>query len=273
MGDTDCVRFLQWALPQMGFRWPGFRKVRRQVCKRIARRWRELGLSDLEGYRTYLDTDPSEWTVLDGLCRITISRFYRDRGVFENVAGNVLPAIAGLAAETAESAIRVWSAGCGAGEEPYSIALAWGHLAPSARSGLDAEIVGTDTDSHQLERARTAVYPDSSLRELPGEWKDSCFSREPSGDMCLDPEWRQGVIFFEQDIRLEIPMGEYDLILCRNLAFTYFDESTQRKVLDRLLERLRSGGALVIGCHEELPSETRILTPWDGLRSIYRKSG
>ena len=94
MKNAECVDFLQWALPRLGMRWPGFRKVRRQVCKRIDRRLRELGLPDLAAYRIRLGQDSTEWKFLDGACRITISRFYRDRGVFDALGANVLPALA-----------------------------------------------------------------------------------------------------------------------------------------------------------------------------------
>ena len=83
MNDADCVEFLQWALPRLRMRWAGFRKVRGQVCKRIGRRLKELGLGDIDAYRSYLDKHSEEWEILDGLCRITISRFHRDRKVFE----------------------------------------------------------------------------------------------------------------------------------------------------------------------------------------------
>jgi chemotaxis protein methyltransferase CheR len=75
-GDGACVEFLQWALPRLGLRWAGFRKVRRQVCRRVRRRAAVLGLPDLEAYRTYLDDHPDECAVLDGLTPITISRFW-----------------------------------------------------------------------------------------------------------------------------------------------------------------------------------------------------
>jgi len=89
--NTECVAFLQWALPQMRMRWPGFRKVRRQVCRRIGQRLRELGLPNLTAYRACLQRNPAEWQILDGACRITISRFYRDRGVFGSLEKTVLP--------------------------------------------------------------------------------------------------------------------------------------------------------------------------------------
>ena len=182
MHDSDCVSFLQWALPQMGFRWPGFRKVRRQVCRRISRRMRELELSDLAAYRSHLDSHPEEWSRLDGLCRVTISRFYRDRGVFEALGRTVLPALAEVAKTLGDDRLRVWSAGCGAGEELYSVALVCSWALPDIDSTLELELVGTDTDEHQLERARRAIYPESCLRELPPELIGESFIHEPSGE-------------------------------------------------------------------------------------------
>ncbi len=80
-------------------RWPGFRKVRRQVCKRISRRIGALGLSGEAAYRARLESNPDEWGVLASLCRVTISRFYRDRGVFDHIGDVVLPRLARRARE------------------------------------------------------------------------------------------------------------------------------------------------------------------------------
>jgi chemotaxis protein methyltransferase CheR len=99
MQDAECVALLRWALPRLGLRWPGFRKVRRQVCKRITRRIRELGLADVTTYRERLESVPEEWPELDALCRITISRFYRDRAVFDHLG----TAGAGASADTASA--------------------------------------------------------------------------------------------------------------------------------------------------------------------------
>ena len=86
MRNEECVRFLQWALPQLNMRWSGFRKVRKQVCKRVDRRRVELGMDSVERYQAYLQQNPEEWDQLDSLCRITISRFHRDKGVFAVLA-------------------------------------------------------------------------------------------------------------------------------------------------------------------------------------------
>ena len=78
MADAECVAFLQWALPRLDLRWQGFRKVHGQVCKRLKRRTKQLGLEGFDAYRERLAGDPDEWAVLDGMCHITVSRFYRD---------------------------------------------------------------------------------------------------------------------------------------------------------------------------------------------------
>lgn len=271
MRDSDCVGFLQWALPRMGFRWPGFRKVRRQVCRRIAHRLQELDLADLETYRRYLESHPAEWRRLDGFCCITISRFCRDRGVFEALGTRVLPTLAARARSRGEARIRVWSAGCGAGEELYSVALVWHQAARQMGEAPTLELVGTDTDEHQLERARRAVYPESCLRELPRAWIQEFFTVEPSGELRLASEDPRRALVARQDIREQSPSGLFDLILCRNLAFTYFVEEVQGAVLERFVARLLPGGALVIGSHETLPDGEWGLEPWDDDDCILRK--
>ncbi len=312
---TQCTPFLRWALPRLGMRWAGFRKVRGQVCKRIARRIRELGLDGFEAYRRHLERHPEEWRVLDGLCRVTITRFHRDRGVFELLRGEVLPMLAEAVRASAETEqegsrraeetsakvgkateewalpnqesglpqrksviLHIWSAGCASGEEPYTLALAE-RLDPTLSSrGIRLHITATDADPHLLARARRGRYPVGALRDLPAGWVEEAFTpvsvpetngpdmiddAAPGGqpapdrnaEMELSPEIREKVVFLEQDLREEMPGGPFHLILCRNLAFTYFDEAGRRETLGRLADRLVSGGVLVLGAHERLPGE------------------
>src|SRR5689334_13604160 len=99
MHDLGCAAFLQWALPRLELQWAGFRKVRTQVCKRLKRRIRQLGLPGFTAYRIRLESDPGEWRTLDDCCRITISRFFRDKQVFELLSERVLPDIAQRASD------------------------------------------------------------------------------------------------------------------------------------------------------------------------------
>ena len=270
MKDQECVHFLQWALPQLHLSWPGFRRVRRQICKRIDRRLRNLGLADIAAYQGFLTTHPGEWLQLDALCHITISRFYRDRGVFACLEQAVIPTLAEQARARGHHWFRVWSAGCCSGEEPYTLAILWHEKIKPRFSGIDLVIVATDADPIGLQRARRACYPFSSLKELPINWRKAAFI-DRDGVFCLKDRYRSGVAFMEQDVRHQIPEDRFDLVLCRNLVFTYFDEMLQRKILRRLEDCLRVGGALVLGKHEKIPGDMAGWLPWFNQYPIYRK--
>ncbi len=94
MRDSEAVDFLQAVLPRLGLRWAGYRKVRGQVRKRLSRRLKELGLDDLAAYAEHLDQHPDEWPVLERMCWISISRFFRDRALFERLRERILPMLA-----------------------------------------------------------------------------------------------------------------------------------------------------------------------------------
>ena len=249
MTDRECITFLQWALPIMRMRWPGFRKVRGQVCKRISRRIVMLGLPSLAAYQSYLESNPDEWKTLASLCRVTISRFYRDKGMFDHVGNVVLPRLAGRT----KADVRCWSAGCASAEEAYTMRILWELRAAPSMIGKTLYVLGTDSDPVMLERARKAVYPASALKNLPPDLTAQAFDR--SGDIfVLRARFKENVYFEERDIHESMPRGPFDIILCRNLVFTYFEEALQHEILRELVARLRQGGVLVSGVHESLPT-------------------
>jgi chemotaxis protein methyltransferase CheR len=214
MRDTDCVAFLRWALPRLDLSWQGFRKVHGQVCKRLKRRMKELALEDIAAYRARLIADPDEWAVLDSLCHITISRFFRDGRIFEALTLNVLPEIVIRAAQEQREA-RL--AGCASGEETYTLKIIWDLEISSARLGIGCSVIATDIDQAMLERARKGCYPRGSLGELP----ETCIAHgfDHIGNLyCVRPKHREGVCILEQDLRSEAPERLFDLILCRNVA-------------------------------------------------------
>ncbi|GHG78722.1 CheR family methyltransferase [Comamonas sp. JC664] len=271
MTDAECVELMQWAAPRLRLRWEGFRRVRGQVCKRIGRRLRSLGLPDAAAYRARLEAELAEWEVLDALCRVTISRFYRDTWVFDLLGHGLLPARLGTLRERGETTLRVWSAGCASGEEAYTLSVMfWLGLQPYFPSAR-LELVATDADAALLERARRGCYPRGCLRELPAEWVARAF---PSGGdaPCLAQEYRRGIDFLEQDLRSEMPDGPFDLVLCRNVAFTYFAPPLQREVLSRLVARLVPGGVLVIGGRESLPEGDFGLKRAGDSRSVFLRT-
>jgi chemotaxis protein methyltransferase CheR len=269
MNDQDCTAFLQWALPRIELCWPGFRKVRRQVCKRLRARLRDLGLDNYSAYRARLESDPAEWRILDECCHITISRFFRDRGIFEIVRSRLLPEIAAVAKREGRAA-WVWSAGCASGEEPYTVKILWNAEVASSFPGVPLSIVASDVDQAMLTRAREGCFEPTSLHELPLRLIEQAFVRRDS-QYCIKPEHRDGIEFLDQDLRTQMPPHAFDLILCRYVAFTYFAEPLQRKVLAGMLERLRPRGYLVIGTHERLPADMPELAALDRAQQIFQK--
>ena len=270
MSDADCTSFLQDVLPRLGLRWPGFRKVRGQVCKRIRRRMAALGTPDFAAYRRHLDSRPEEWAVLDSLCRVSVSRFWRDRAVFDHLRRSLLPRLAAAAAERTPPRARLWSAGCASGEECYSLALAW-QLGAAGRTATLVEIVATDADHALIARALGGCYPPSSLADLPTDICRAGFVRAGE-EWCVRTRFRIGIRFVCQDIREAMPPGPFDLVLCRNLAVTYFDEATRRRVLAAIAASMRPGGSLVVGAHERLACASPEFVPDPGDFPIYHRA-
>lgn len=269
MRDADCVELLRWALPRLGLRWEGFRRVRRQVCRRIARRMAEVGAADAAGYRALLASDPTEWRALDGLCRVTISRFFRDRAVWSRLRDEELPEAARIASRGG-GGLRCWSAGCASGEEPYGLAMVFRLAIAPGFPGLELHVIATDAEDAVLERARQACYDPRTARDVPPGWRELAF--EPRGaDLCVRAPFRDVVELRREDLRRTMPEGPFQLVLCRNLAFTYFDAAGQRAVLAGIAARLVAGGFLVVGAHETVPDATGCFERCAGPLPIVRR--
>jgi chemotaxis protein methyltransferase CheR len=131
--------------------------------------------------------------------------------------------------------------------------LIWDLSIAADAPGVDFAILATEVNEEALDRARKACYPGTCLSTLPPRWVESAFERVDNC-YCLRPRHRSRVTFALQDIRQAAPEGCFDLIQCRNLVLTYFDEDLQRELLPRIMARLSPGGAFVIGRKERLPA-------------------
>jgi len=181
-----------------------------------------------------------------------------------------LPQLVQLAGDGREKQLRCWSAGCASGEEPHTLAILWQHRFAQRHPTLEFRVVATDIDPQAIHRALRGCYHWSSMKELPADWKAEAF--DVSGEeFCLKDEYLTTVSFLVQDLRDSVPAGIFQLILCRNLAFTYFDDTSQEETLRRLLDKLAPGGALIIGKLETLPKGTAGLQEWFPHSGVYRK--
>lgn len=224
----------------------GYRKVRGGVKKRIRRRMAQIRCTDMEEYLKILDTDPEEKNACENCLTVTISRFFRDRRLWEYLRTTVLEDVA----KRSGNRVHIWSAGCANGEEAYSLVLLWDML------GIDTllHITATDLDTDNLERARLGVYQLSSLKELPGSIRIRYFSLL-SGERRyrIQPELTKSIRWLRHDMFDPPPEGPFDVIFLRNNLLTYYHGAELEKALARITKTLTPRGYLVIGSHERLP--------------------
>ena len=243
----DFEEFLRQVTPLLGLQARPLR--RRGVRRRVERRLGEIGLSSLAAYLTRVKEEPAERTQLTALLTVTISRFFRDREVFDTLEGSVIP---DLLRQKDSGEFKVWSVGCASGEEPYSFVLLWKVKFEKSRPGVSLLVLATDIDEAMLMRAKEGRYKKSSVREVPeGVVRD--FFQLDGDQYTLNAAIRERVEFRRHDFLRDDPSADMDMIFCRNVAFTYFSKETQVKVLHKIFRSLGRTGYLVIGKDESLP--------------------
>jgi chemotaxis methyl-accepting protein methylase len=245
--------------------WAGYRKVRKGVKKRLRRHMQALGCTTVDGYMARLAHDRHARAACDACLRVTISRFFRDRRVWQRFEDVILPDLV----RRFPSQIRIWSAGCACGEEPYSLAMLWSQLAPSA----EMHLLASDTDATCLARAQAGVYPPSSLKKVPDGLRERYFESKKGGRQFHIRTHRLPPICWQTHDLLDPPpeTEPFHLILLRNNLLTYYRGAQRDAALTRLLARLAVGGYLVIGAHERLPASATALDMVAGCAWVYRR--
>lgn len=196
--------------------------------------------------------------------------FFRDRHPFDALQRDILPNVIALREQS--KCLRIWSAACSTGQEPYSIAMLIRDYFPLL-SNWQLEIVATDLSPAVLGRARDGLYTNFEVqRGLPVQLLVRHF--EQIGEMWrIRPELRRMVTFREFNL-LDDPagLGTFDIIFCRNVLL-YFDVQTKRAILERMSQRLRTGGALLLGASETVYGISDAWVPDQQLHGVYRRNG
>lgn len=250
ISDTEFGELTKLIRERTGIFLPPGKKA--LLAARLLDRIHALGLrSFAEYHKCLLEEGSPELSRMIDAVATNETRFFRDVEQLEYIEEHLLPGfVAARSASETPRRIRVWSAGCSTGEEPYSVAMMLlSRLLPDR-----VEIWGTDISTTALDRARAARFPEARLAEVPETFRRRFFVRDPkSGEYDLTATIRSAVHF--QRLNLcdwPYPVtGKFDLILCRNVLF-YFDAETRAKVARHLAERLSSKGALVLGMAESL---------------------
>lgn len=224
--------------------WPGYRRVRKGVKKRVRRQMIRLGVGLVAQYIAILEANPAEMAIFETCMGVTISRFFRDRYLWPYLQDVVLPELL----QSTSKGIKIWSAGCACGEEVYSLAI----LLELLQARHKASLLGTDFNPDNLQRAQRGIYNPSSLKEVSGQLRYSFFNKEAKGKYSVKTSLTTGIRWQLHDLFTPPPEGVFHLILLRNNLLTYHRGAAMQDALRSIVETLVPGGFLVVGCRERI---------------------
>lgn len=234
------------------------------VYSRLAKRLRVLGLRSFRDYCALIQgvDGVDERQVMTAALTTNVTRFYREPHHFDHLRDEVMPALAERA--RAGGRVRLWSAACSNGQEPYSMAMTVLSVLPEA-ADLDVRILATDIDPNMVAEGIAGVYSGEALEAAPALLRHRFFDKAPAqgGDrLSAGPLLRRLVSFKELNLIGDWPMrGKFDVIFCRNVVI-YFDDATQERVWSRFTPLMAPGATLYIGHSERVsgPATARLQT-------------
>ncbi len=266
--DADFRALMEKITRDRGFRCASYKD--KCLRRRIAVRMRAKGAFTPSEYAGVLDTDPREYERLLRSLTVNVTKFFRNWDTYSAIESKVIPALWQLP----DRELRVWSAGCSSGEEPYSIGILLHKYAAETREPARLEsvtIVGTDIDGDRLGEAERAFYAESALGDTPAALRERYFP-QVAGLHTMLPEVKRLVSFECNDLLShQAPLEDVHLLLCRNVII-YFEREAQDALFAEFHRVLAPGGFLVLGKVETLLGEARVLFAAVNARErIFRK--
>ena len=238
---------------------------RQMVYTRLSRRLRALGMTSFTVYMDHLESGAGsrEITEFSNAVTTNLTSFFREAHHFDHLRHEVLEPLG----KAGKSRIRVWSAGCSTGEEPYSIALT-ARAAARSMGGADFRILATDLDTNVLAKAKAGIYPEARVADVPSELRSGAMSRR-GADVEMSAQLKSMIAFRQLNLLHAWPFrGPFDVIFCRNVLI-YFDQDTKRKVLEDLRKVIAPDGFLFLGGAETVLGITDRFRPLPDHRGVY----
>ena len=244
------------------------------VYSRLSKHIRNLGLKGFRDYCQLVASPAGAAARRDMLSHLTtnFTRFFRENHHFEHLKTDVLPGL--IARAKNGGRVRIWSAACSDGQEPYSIALTVLSLLPNA-ADYDFRILATDIDPKILALARAGAYDATALETVSPAMRKQWFREvdvNGRGKWQIDDRVKRLITFNELNLMAQWPLkGPFDVIFCRNVVI-YFDEPTQMKIWSRFAGVLDAGGHLYIGHSERVSGDAKAIFDNIGV-TTYRHTG
>ncbi len=221
-----------------------------------------LNVEDYQDYINYIRSNPIEIDLFLDKFTINYTFFFRNLNVFQNFEKFIQFYVKSLGINTRQ--IKIWSAPCATGDEPYSIAMILDQLKKKDRIFPDFKIYASDVDTNAIKIARDGVYGEYAIHDLPKQYLDTYFSKEITElgkKYSISNHIREKVEFIQEDIIQTHQMSQiYDVIFCRNF-FIYINKEARENFLKIVEKRLYNGGLLILGASETLGSKNIVFKP------------
>lgn len=263
--DSEYQRFHDWLRSEFGLIFgPEKRDILRSRLEPVRV---ELGADSFEELFFHVKFHPSRNSIRDTLISSVTnneSYFFREPAQLQLLTDDVLPEVVATAKDQKRHTVRILSAGCAGGEEPYTLAIVL-RTAGRIPTGISTEIRGIDVDNRALERARAAQYTSNAFRRIDPAIQERFFAQCAEGRWQLDDRVRKMVTFSQANLASSAwtaTMPKQDVIFCRNVLI-YFDKDGMQAVIERFYEALNPGGFLFLGHSESL---SRIPTRFESVR-------
>jgi len=234
----DLIYFQQWVLKEYNIDLSAYKS--NQLHRRILSLMSRVEVNSVEEYIKLLKKDPAQKQKFLDFITINVTEFFRNPEIFDELTKKITSEL------PYNSGLKIWSAACSIGAEPYSLAMIMDNLSPRANH----KIVATDIDSTILQKAKNGEYVYSEVKNVPKQFMDKYFVT--NGDKyCINQKIKKMVEFKKHDLILDNFEGNFDLVVCRNVVI-YFNGDVKDKIYKKIGESLKKGGLLFVGATESI---------------------
>ena len=235
----DLVQFEKWVMKEFNINLSAYKS--NQLHRRILSLMSRVGVNNVEEYIELLKKDKEQRQKFLDFITINVTEFFRNPEIFEELKTKLINVLLPNCKD-----LKIWSAACSIGAEPYSVGIMLNDIAPTGRH----KIIATDIDNTILERARKGEYVASEIKNVKKEYLDKYF-RVQGDKYLIDPKIKSLVTFKKHDLILDSYEKDFDLIICRNVVI-YFNQDIKDQIYKKFSDSLKKGGLLFVGATESI---------------------
>lgn len=242
-------RLIEKIYTERGFDFRHYAKA--SLNRRFLRRLLSRGVSSYQAYMELLDRDEEEYDKLFNEAVVRVTRFLRNEKAFAALN----KALETKLKEKTDKTIRIWSAGCCTGQEPYTVAMQIHSLLGDETNHWRVEIIATDIDHKGLDEGEKGYFSKQAVEDIPPQWLENYFSASGAGYL-VSRQLKEWVTFTNHNLVSDAGLSELDIIVCRNVLI-YFEPLLQVRILERFADGLNDKGLLLLGRYEMLMNQAR----------------